>query len=123
MKILLILLTILLSINLNAQEIQFKANQLVIDGDTTEIDKIYLFKINLSDKLFLETYMDVSNLLYSKKSRIYKEHVENGVVYFETPDFKYQFYIFREHGELILEEDSGLKWIGKYNIDFSLMLR
>lgn len=95
-----------------------------IDSDTIRIEN-YAFKINLTDMIFIETQIDKNGLInYSNKKRIIKETVNNGIVSFKTIDgIDYNLEIFKDHAELTIESDHQLKWTGKYDIDFSIMLK
>ena len=81
--------------------------------------KNWIFIINLTDKIFIETLFDNGLLEYSNKKRIIEESVHNGVVTFKTIDGEvYKLKIFTEYAELSIGSDFYLKWIGTYNINF-----
>lgn len=115
-KILTTILILLTSISFS-QMIDFRPEIIIIDSDTIKIED-YIFKINLIDMIFIETHIENGWINYSNKKRIIKENIQNGIVNFKTSDgFCYILEIFKEHAELIIKSDNGLKWIGKYDIN------
>lgn len=124
MKKIKLIIFLLVTSSLFSQKVDFRPDFIKIDSDTIRIEN-YAFKINLTDMIFIETQIDKNGLInYSNKKRIIKETVNNGIVSFKTIDgIDYNLEIFKDHAELTIESDHQLKWTGKYDIDFSIMLK
>lgn len=115
---------LLFSCNLLSQEVQFKSTDVVIGSDTCDISPtVEIFKINLTDYIFVYTIMKDGLILYSKKSNILEYTVNNGIVKFKTNNFNFELHINSNNCELIDLDDTTLKWLGDCCIDFSIMLR
>lgn len=124
MKIKLLITLMLISLNLFSQKIDFNA-QLLLDNDTiSKSNYNILIKINLTDRIYIETVYKENVIFSSEKKRILEESVNDGVVTFKTIDEEtYNFKIFEEYAELTIDSDLNLKWIGTYNINFNIMMR
>jgi hypothetical protein len=111
-------------INVKAQEVQFISEDVSIDDNLYNIEPaVEIFKINLTDNYYLYTVIDEGLIVYSYKSKIHEYSVNNGIVNFIVDDFHLELHINSDNCILYNINDSGLKWIGTCNIDFSIMLR
>lgn len=124
MRRLILVIFLLFSCNLLSQEVQFKSNEIVIGSDTCDISpNVEIFKINLTDYIFVYTIIDDGIIVHSKISKINSYQAERGVVNFKTNNFNFELRINSNNCELIDLDDTTLKWIGDCCIDFSIMLR
>lgn len=124
MKLILILLFLVSTLNVKSQEIQLVSNEVFIDGLIYNIEpNIEIFKINLTDSLYVYTVIEDGIILYSYKSKIYKYTINNGVVLFTVSGFNLKLKIYKNTCELSDVNDEGLIWVGLCSVDFSTMLR
>jgi hypothetical protein len=124
MRGLILSILLIFTLNVKSQEVQLLSNEVYIDGTIYNIEpNIEIFKINLTDSLYVYTVIEKGIILYSYKSKIYEYNIENGVVLFTTDDFNLRLKINKNNCELSDIRDEGLIWTGECSIDFSIMLR
>lgn len=118
MKKLLFLLVLFITGITYSQKVSMSADKVIIDNDTIQtLEHLNIFKINLTDEIFLYTLFQGSELLLSDKTYINQVIFGDGKTQFITDDdISYTLEIY--NGVCYLTSD-GITWIGECEVDFS----
>lgn len=124
MRGLILSILLIFTLNVKSQEIQFRSNEILIDGDYYDIfPVIEIFKINLTDYYFIYTVIDNGLIVHSIKSKIHEYTVENGIVSFTVDNFNFELHVNSNDCLIFDINNPCLIWFGTCSIDFTIMLR